>query len=137
MGALLLQWNYEKWALGSDLAAKVQGIIHRCSYHRDFPWPPGMPLLGKTWEPPCHPYYFTFGLVVTANVHPQLSGTRSLRPDIDDPARFSGGKLSGGRVPSEYQDRVRRHSVSTTLGFDDTFRRHNARAITESGKHGT
>jgi hypothetical protein len=28
MGALLLQWNYEKWALGSDLAAKVQGIIH-------------------------------------------------------------------------------------------------------------
>jgi hypothetical protein len=27
MGGLLLQWNYEKWALGSDLAAKVQGEI--------------------------------------------------------------------------------------------------------------
>jgi uncharacterized LabA/DUF88 family protein len=107
MGALLLQWNYEKWALGSDLAAKVQGEILAESSCSNFPWRAGMPLLGKTWEPTCHPYHFTFGLVVTASVHPQLSGTRSLIPDNDDPAL-----LSGGRLPV----------LEPTSGFDDTTR---------------
>jgi uncharacterized LabA/DUF88 family protein len=61
-------------------------------------------------------------MVVTANVHPQLSGTRSLRPDIDDPAHVSGGKLSGGRVPSGCGDRV-----STTQRESN----HGIRAIME------
>src|SRR5262249_14012429 len=67
----------KKWSLGSDLTAKVQGEI-RTSH---FPWRCGMALLGRSREPPCDPYYCTFGLVVTASVHPQLSGTRSLSPD--------------------------------------------------------
>src|SRR5215472_7990280 len=65
------------WPLRSDLAAKVQGEI-RTSH---FPWRCGMALLGRSREPPCDPYHCTFGLVVTASVHPQLSGTRSLSPD--------------------------------------------------------
>ena len=64
-----------KWML--TLAAKVQGEI-RMSH---FPWPCCMALLGRSREPPCDPYHCTFGLVVTASVHPQLSGTRSLSPD--------------------------------------------------------
>jgi hypothetical protein len=45
-----------------------------------------MPLLGKTWEPPCDPYYYTFGLIVTASVYLQLSSSRSIIPDNEDPS---------------------------------------------------
>jgi hypothetical protein len=63
--------------LPNDLTAKAQGEIAVAN----FPWPCRKPLLGKAREPPGDPYYHTFGLVVTASVHPQLSGTRSSIPD--------------------------------------------------------
>jgi hypothetical protein len=120
---LLLQWNYEKWALGSDLAAKVQGEIAARIFQFKFSLASRQASVSKAWEPSCHPYHFTFGLVVTASVHPQLCGTRSLSPDNDDPALLSGGRLSGGRVPSG----------QLTSGFDDTTRK----AIMEPDYHGT
>jgi hypothetical protein len=75
----------------NDLTIKAQDEIALAN----FPWPCRKPLLGNAWEPPGDPYYHTFGLVVTASVHPQLSGTRSSIPDnaIRHP-------LSGGRTPS-------------------------------------
>src|SRR5262245_1159615 len=76
-----------------------------------------MPLLGKTREPPCRPYYYTFGLVVAANVHPQSSGTRSLRPDVDHLARYTRGVA---RRSADVRD--------TEIGI----RRYNTRASTES-----
>jgi hypothetical protein len=63
--------------LPNDLTAVAQGEIAVAN----FPWPRHKPLLGKVREPPGDPYYHTFGLVVTASVHPQLSGTRSIIPD--------------------------------------------------------
>jgi hypothetical protein len=55
-----------------------------------------MPLLGKTWEPPCDPYHYTFGLIVTASVYLQLSGARSIIPDNEDPHTI----VRRTRVPS-------------------------------------
>src|SRR5215475_13465576 len=59
----------------AEFAGQIGGAV------TNFTWPPRMPLLGRAREPPCNPYYFTMGLFVTANVYPQLSGTRSTIPD--------------------------------------------------------
>src|SRR5262245_4645306 len=47
-------------------------------------------------EPPCDPYHFTFGLVVTASVRPHFRGARLLIPDNKDPAPLSGGHAPPG-----------------------------------------
>src|SRR5262245_57557992 len=73
----------------SDPNCKVARASH-------FPWRPATPLLRRAGEAPCEPYPYTFAWVVTASVHPQLSGTRSLSPDTGE----LGTPCRGGRLPS-------------------------------------
>ncbi len=71
MGACSCNGTYEKRQLGNDTAAKVQDEFRGSNSA----WRGGSPLLGKTHgNRQCDPYLYTFGLVVTASVCPQLSG---------------------------------------------------------------
>jgi hypothetical protein len=74
MGALLLQWAYQKYAVRNDLAAEVQAE----SAIANSAWRCGISLLGKLRELP-RPIAFWTG--VTTSVHPQFERHTITDPD--------------------------------------------------------